>query len=224
MLVNETGSAPERRKDGARAQELRARLIAHLERCGDLTMPRVKEAMLRTPRHLFVPEDEPLEEAYANRPLPIGFAQTISQPAVVAWMTEALELSGENGCSRLGRARGTRRPSSRCSPARCTRSRSSPSFARQAQARLAELGCRNVHVRAADGAAGWPEHAPYDRIIATAAAAAIPPAWLEQLVDGGLLVAPVGAWDQRLVRVRRRGGRATVENLGWVAFVPLLPA
>jgi protein-L-isoaspartate(D-aspartate) O-methyltransferase len=81
----------------------------------------------------------------------------------------------------------------------------------------------NAHVRTGDGSEGWRERAPFDRVIATAAALGVPPAWVEQLVDGGILVAPLGgAWGQQVVRMRKHGKDVTVEDLGWVSFVPLL--
>jgi protein-L-isoaspartate(D-aspartate) O-methyltransferase len=171
-----------------------------------------------------VPDEESVEDAYANRPLPIGHGQTISQPAVVAWMTEALELTGDERVLEIGTGSGYQAAVVSQLARDVWSVEFFPELAAQASARLAALGYRNVHVRAGDGSLGWPEHAPFDRVIATAAARAVPPAWIEQLVDGGVLVAPVGApWDQRLVRIRKLGREARAENLGWVSFVPLLP-
>lgn len=222
MISSDTGQE-RRRSDDARAQQLRARLVAHLERGGELVTARVKEAMLRTPRHLFVPADESVEDAYANRPLPIGHGQTISQPAVVAWMSEALELTGAERVLEIGTGSGYQAAVLSQLAREVYSVEFFPQLAAEASARLAALGYRNVHVRAGDGSLGWPEHAPFDRVIATAAARHVPPAWIDQLADGGVLVAPLGAWDQRLVRIRKVGREARAENLGWVSFVPLLP-
>jgi protein-L-isoaspartate(D-aspartate) O-methyltransferase len=224
MMTTDTRHEGPLRPDDAHAQQLRARLVAHLERSGELMTDRVKTALLKTPRHLFVPEDESVEDAYANRPLPIGYGQTISQPACVAWMTEALELTGTERVLEIGTGSGYQAAVLSQLAREVYSIEYFPPLASLAAARLSALGYANVRVRAGDGAQGWREHAPFDRVIATAAALEVPPAWLEQLADGGILVAPVGAaWDQRLVRMRKHGKDAPAENLGWVSFVPLLP-
>jgi protein-L-isoaspartate(D-aspartate) O-methyltransferase len=221
-MTDPEGERPPR-PDDAHAQDLRARLVGHLERCGEITTARVRDVMLRTPRHLFVPEEESLEDAYANRPLPIGHGQTISQPAVVAWMSELLELAGTERVLEIGTGSGYQAAILSQLAREVWSVEFFPALASRAASRLDALGYRNVHVRAGDGTLGWAEHAPFDRVIATAAARAVPPAWLEQLADG-VLVAPIGVpWDQRLVRMRKHGKAVTAEKLGWVSFVPLLP-
>ena len=210
---------PER--DPPAARELRAQLIAHLAETGEVHDPRVEEALRSTPRHLFVPAGESLYAAYANEPLPIGYQQTISQPAVVAMMTEALELSGSERVLEIGTGSGYQA----AVLSRLAREVYSielvPQLAESAAARLRELGYANVHVRQGDGHLGWPEHAPFDSIIVTAAAESVPGSWTDQLAEGGILVAPVGRdFMQSLLKYRKRDGRLTHEDLGWVAFVP----
>jgi protein-L-isoaspartate(D-aspartate) O-methyltransferase len=224
MMTTHASQGRALRPDDVHAQQLRARLVAQLERGGELVTARVKEAMLRTPRHVFVPDDESVDDAYANRPLPIGHGQTISQPAVVAWMTEALDLTGAERVLEIGTGSGYQAAVLSQLAREVWSVEFFPDLAAEASARLAALGCRNVHVLSGDGSLGWPDRAPFDRVIATAAARTVPPAWIEQLGDGGVLVAPLGAaWDQQLVRIRKVGGEARAENLGWVQFVPLLP-
>ncbi len=211
--------------DPAAAIELRRRLLEDLERGGELKTARVKAAMLRVPRHLFVPAHETLEMAYANRPLRIGRGQTISQPAVVALMTEALELSGTERVLEIGTGSGYQAAVLALLAREVYSIEIFAELARTSAARLAKLGFSNVHVQHGDGTRGWPELAPFDRVLVTAAGPELSPAWFEQLADDGILVAPVGGpAGQRLLRMRMRRGRTTTcEDLGWVSFVPILP-
>jgi protein-L-isoaspartate(D-aspartate) O-methyltransferase len=209
--------------DGPEARALRAHLVSYLIESGDLRSEAVRRALLRVPRHLFVPRGEPLEEAYANRPLPIGRGQTISQPAVVAIMTEALALGGDERVLEIGTGSGYQAAVLSELAREVYSVEILADLARTSASRLAELGYANVHVRHGDGAAGWPAHAPFDRILATAAAPAIPDAWMDQLSAGGILVAPVGEEEQRLLRVRKGTPDSIVEDLGPVRFVPVLP-
>jgi protein-L-isoaspartate(D-aspartate) O-methyltransferase len=209
--------------DSKEARALRASLVQSLVARGDVTSPSVIEALRATPRHLFAPTLT-LEEAYENRPFAIGFEQTISQPAIVAQMTEALELSGQERVLEIGTGSGYQ--AAVLSPlARevFTIERVEP-LALEAARRLEALGYTNVSVRAGDGYAGWPERAPFDRVIVTAAPEALPRALVEQMRDGGILVAPVGPQrtGQSLLRVRKRGDELIVEHLGAVLFVEML--
>jgi protein-L-isoaspartate(D-aspartate) O-methyltransferase len=184
-------------RDPPEARWRRARLVNDLIVVGDLRTEAVIEAMRRVPRHLFVP---PVEEpfAYENSPLPIGHGQTISQPAIIAMMTEALELTG------LERVRV-------------------PELSARAEERLRRLGFERVEVRAGDGYEGWRDRAPFDRVVLTAAPPEVPQALVEQLADGGILIAPVGASGyQELLRGRKVRGRMLYEHLGAVAFVPMV--
>lgn len=218
-----TATAPERREDldPPEARELRARLVAYLEEIGEVRTERVKNALRLVPRHLFVTPERSLHEAYANHPLPIGYGQTISQPAVVALMTEALELSGSERVLEIGTGSGYQAAILSVLSRDVYSIELVPELAEASAARLARLGYKNVRVRQGDGHHGWPEHAPFDRIIVTAAAPSVPDVWFQELTEGGILVAPIGVeWGQQLLRYRKRRGRTSRENLGWVAFVP----
>ena len=164
--------------------------------------------MRRVPRELFVPDEEQ-DAAYYDGALPIGEGQTISQPFVVATMTEALRLRGTG--EGAGDRHRLRLPDGRAQPAgapRSTRWSASPGSRRQAQETLARFGASNVHFRGGDGSLGWPEHAPYDAILVTCAAPAVPQPLVEQLADGGRMIVPVGPRGyQDLVLVRKTGAR-----------------
>jgi protein-L-isoaspartate(D-aspartate) O-methyltransferase len=200
----------------------RAQLVAQLVHEGVLQSQRVIEAFASVPRHLFVPLAQ-LPFSYDDEPLPIGFGQTISQPTVVAWMTEALALTGEERVLEIGAGSGYQAAilSLLCREVYSIE-RIEP-LALRARTTLQRLGYP-VQVRAGDGYLGWPEAAPFDRIVVTAAPAMIPKALVEQLADGGILVAPVGGggWSQQLQSIRKRGSRVEVASLGAVRFVPML--
>jgi len=183
---------------------------------------RVLEAMRQVPRHLFIPEDM-RHLAYCDGPLPIGYGQTISQPYIVALMTELLELTGREKVLEIGTGSGYQAAIlSLLAPQVYTIERH-PALAQQAEKVLTQLGYDNVMVIVSDGTLGWPEYSPYEAIIITAAAPDIPQPLLDQLADGGRLVAPVGSrWSQSLVKVKRRGGSLMREQLAPVAFVPLV--
>jgi protein-L-isoaspartate(D-aspartate) O-methyltransferase len=211
----------------------RAQLVRHLARDGSITDSAVLSAIGRVPRHEFVEPNTSVELAYADHPLPIGQKQTISQPYVVALMTQALSVTG----SSLGKLRvlevGTGSGyQSAVLALLCQHLHSVevlPELAHEAQARLVRLGYHNVDVHLFDGYRGWPSAAPYDRIIVTAAPPEIPPALVEQLSDGGILVAPVGPTtlgtlsEQRLSRWQKQGTELRREDLGPVRFVPMVP-
>jgi len=183
---------------------------------------RVLEAMRQVPRHLFVPEDL-RHLAYRDSPLPIGEGQTISQPYIVALMTQALELRGSEKVLEVGTGSGYQAAILSLLAREVYTVERIPSLARRAERVLARLGYKNVRVKVGNGSLGWPEHAPYEAIIVTAATEQVPPPLREQLADGGRLVAPVGGrWSQTLIRLRRRGDRFIREHLTTVVFVPLV--
>jgi protein-L-isoaspartate(D-aspartate) O-methyltransferase len=186
--------------------------------------PAVLAAMGQVPREAFVSPDQ-ARFAYADTPLPIGQGQTISQPYVVALMTEALELEPHDRALEIGTGSGyAAAVLSRIAREVFTVERHA-GLARQAQARFRQLGYDNIHLRIGDGSLGWAEHAPYDGIVVAAGGPEIPDPLLEQLAVGGHLVIPVGARPQiqQLVRVQRTGPtRYAHENLGSVRFVPLV--
>ncbi len=206
--------------DSPDSERLRRALVDEI--AGRVDDPRVVAAMRAVPRHLFV--DAPLATAYGDHPLPIGHDQTISQPTIVAVMSGALDLDGSERVLEIGTGSGYQA----AVLARLAREVFSielvPSLAVLARRRLDELGFTNVRVRVGDGYLGWPDAAPFGRIIVTAAPTTLPPALLDQLADGGVLVAPVGAQggNQRLLRLRRKGALVSTEDLGPVVFVPML--
>jgi protein-L-isoaspartate(D-aspartate) O-methyltransferase len=199
-------------------------LVQQLIDRGALRDPRVIDAFKRTPRHLFVPDAHSME-AYADRPLPIGYGATISQPTVVAMMTEALELTPQSRVLEIGTGSGYQAAILGRLCAEVYSIEIVTELANSARAVIERLGLKNVHVRAGDGYAGWPEHAPFDRVIMTAAPPKIPQKLLEQLRDPGILIGPVGSiYDvQSLVRVRKSAGQVTEETITDVRFVPMIP-
>lgn len=182
--------------------------------------PLTLAAMRRVPRHELVPADV-RAAAYDDSPLPIGFGQTISQPYVVAFMTEALGLRGGETVLEVGTGSGYQAAVLAEIAARVYTIEIVAPLAERARADLARLGYTNVEVRAGDGYLGWPEAAPFDAIIVTAAAPRIPEPLKEQLKDGGRLVIPVGEDSQRLVVLTRRGARFAERTVLPVRFVPM---
>jgi protein-L-isoaspartate(D-aspartate) O-methyltransferase len=185
--------------------------------------PAVLERIRNVPRHIFV--DEALgSRAYEDTALPIGFGQTISQPYIVARMTEAL-LDGGPLARVLEIGTGCGYQSAVLSPLVTTLftiERIAPLMER-ARERLKELGMRNVRFRHGDGSVGWKAHGPFDGILVAAAPLSVPAAWLQQLKPGGRLIVPVGPeGEQQLVRFTQKDQRLEKQNLGPVAFVPLL--
>jgi len=177
-------------------------------------------AMRQVPRHLFVPPAL-VAEAYDDHPLPIGHAQTISQPYIVAFMTEALGLKGGETVLEVGAGSGYQSAVLSRIAGRVFGIEIVEPLAREAAARLARLGYANVEIRAGDGYAGWPEHAPFDAIMVTAAAPRVPEPLKEQLKDGGRLVLPVGDDVQELKIVTRRGSIFEERSVLGVTFVPM---
>jgi protein-L-isoaspartate(D-aspartate) O-methyltransferase len=184
--------------------------------------PRVLAAMGRVPRQEFVPA-EALDQAYADRPLPIGKGQTISQPLIVGMMLEALELSGSERVLEIGTGSGYQAALLGELAADVISVEYVPELTERAQMLLERLGYDNVRVVQGDGSRGWPERAPYDAIIVAAGAPRVPPPLTTQLGQDGRLVIPVGdEWAQNLLRVRRRDGELSTEQLTGCAFVPLV--
>ena len=184
---------------------------------------RVLAAMNKVPRHRFVPADQE-GHAYENRPLPIGNGQTISQPFIVALMTDLLDLKPGDKVLEIGTGCGYQAAVLGELAREVYTIEIVAPLAQEAAARIAALGYRNVTARSGDGYAGWLEHAPFDAIIVTAAAPAVPPALVEQLKSGGRLVIPVGPqWSgqQLLVIAKDASGKTTTRNVLGVRFVPL---
>jgi protein-L-isoaspartate(D-aspartate) O-methyltransferase len=185
--------------------------------------PQVLAAMLAVPREEFVPPELD-DRAYADRPLPIGHGQTISQPYIVALMTQALKLRPTDRVLEIGAGSGYGAAVLARLASEVYTVERLPELAEAARERLARLGFDNVRVRCGDGTLGWAAHAPYDAISVTAAAPAVPRALLAQLVIGGRLVMPIGGrGGQRLVTITRtRADDCTIADLGPVEFVPLI--
>jgi len=201
--------------------EDRERMVAAQLAARGIADGRVLEAMRRVPRHLFV--DPTLRaQAYEDTPLPIGARQTISQPYMVALMSEALELAdGGDHVLEVGTGSGYQAAVLSEIAARVYTIEIVTALAEEARARLARLGYATVEVRAGDGYLGWPEKAPFDAITVTAAAPRIPEPLKEQLRDGGRLILPVGDESQELIVVTRRGAAFEERRVLPVRFVPM---
>jgi len=197
-------------------------MVARQIRARGILSPRVLGAMASVARHEFVPT-EAQASAYSDEPLPIGGGQTISQPYMVALMTAALQVTGTERVLEIGGGSGYQAAILSLLAREVMVVELQPALARASRERLARLGYSNVHVEEGDGSFGWPIGAPYDAILVSAAAPAIPPPLLEQLADDGRLVIPVGGSDrQDLLRVAKRQSGLTQESLCACRFVPLL--
>ena len=183
---------------------------------------RVLSAMRKVPRHLFV-EEALRDQAYADHPLPIGEGQTISQPYIVALMTEALELKGHERVLEIGTGSGYQ-TAILAELARWVYSiERYPRLLERARKILEELGYTNILLRLGDGTRGWPEAAPFEAIIVTAAGPRIPEPLVDQLAEGGRLVMPLGdEWSQYLVKIVKKGGTLYRQTLEGVRFVKLV--
>ena len=200
----------------------RNEMVARQIRARGILSPRVLSAMSAVARHEFVPM-EAQASAYSDEPLPIGGGQTISQPYMVAAMTDALLLSGTERVLEIGGGCGYQAAILSLLAREVIVVELQPALASASRERLARLGYSNVRVEDGDGSLGWPTGAPYDAILVSAAAPAIPPPLLEQLAEGGRLVIPVGGSDrQHLLRVTKRHSGQTQESLCACRFVPLL--
>jgi protein-L-isoaspartate(D-aspartate) O-methyltransferase len=182
---------------------------------------RILDAMRTVPRHFFVPE-EFQRDAYGDFPLPIGNAQTISQPYIVAFMTNILDLQGNECVLEVGTGSGYQAAVLSLLVKKVHTVERVPALAEKAQKTLQELGIKNIEVHEGDGSLGWLDHAPYQAILVTAAAPAVPKALLDQLDVGGRMVIPVGGRYQQLLEIWRRDqdGLKSQEILP-VVFVPL---
>ena len=201
----------------------RRRMVAHNLQGRDISDKSVLKAMSEVPRHLFVPQSL-RNKAYADHPLPIGKGQTISQPYVVAMMTQAVSLKPGDRVLEIGTGSGYQAAVLAVMVGEVYTIEIIPSLAESAAKKLKELGYDNVFVMAGDGFFGWPEHAPFDAIIVTAAAEKIPVRLIEQLGIGGRLIMPVGPVEtsQRLTLVTKRmDGRLIYQVREGVRFVPM---
>jgi len=214
-------SAPRASNDDDAQRQARERMVREQIANRGVRDARVLAAMRKVPRHLFVPE-EFQTSAYSDTPLPIGHKQTISQPYIVAFMSEAMELKPQDRVLEIGTGSGYQA----AILAELVREVYSieivEPLGKEAAVRLKDLGYERVKLRIGDGYRGWPEAAPFDAIIVTAAPDHVPPALVEQLREGGRLVLPVGSFAQDLLRVRRSAKGVVQENLLPVRFVPMV--
>jgi len=208
--------------NGAMRDPRAMQLVLELRQNG-ITDDKLIEVMERLPRDLFVHQAFK-DRAYENLALPIGYHQTVSQPHVVAMMTQALDLTDR--CKVLEIGTGSGYQAAVLAPL-CRRlysiERHKP-LLEEAEQRFKDLRIHNITTRCGDGSKGWPEQAPFDRIIVTAAAIDIPPVLVDQLAVGGIMVVPIGddQHDQRLVKVTRTEDGTEISDLGWVRFVPFV--
>jgi len=207
-------------RDEAGLARARERMVAEQIAARDVRDVRTLEAMRKVPRHLFVPP-EMAGQAYDDHPLPIGHGQTISQPYIVAFMTEALGLKGGETVLEVGTGSGYQAAVLAQIAARVYTIEIVAPLADEARKRLKALGYANVEVRAGDGYLGWPEAAPFDAIMITAAAPRVPEPLEQQMKDGGRLILPVGDEWQELVLVTRRGAAYEEKRVLPVRFVPM---
>ncbi len=200
------------------------RLLMQLRRAG-VGDTKTLAAIEKIPRDLFTPPSF-RDQAYENIALPIGQGQTLSQPQVVAMMTEALRLEAKHRVLEIGTGSGYQAAVLSRICRRVYTIERYRELLETAEQRFAELRLHNVTARLGDGALGWPETAPFDRIIVTCAATELPEKLFEQLAEGGIMVLPLGASSatQELVRVIKKDGKMVKEDMGGVRFVPLVPS
>jgi protein-L-isoaspartate(D-aspartate) O-methyltransferase len=200
----------------------RERMVARQIRARGIGDERLLATMQTVPRHAFVPSSH-LRSAYEDQPLPIGEGQTISQPYIVAAMTDALSLTGTERVLEVGAGSGYQAAVLSRLAREVIAIESQPGLIEAARMRLADLGYTNVRIEEGDGSAGWPPDAPYDAILVAAAAPSVPPPLVEQLADGGRLVIPVGAPDeQELLRIQKTANGIARKSICGCRFVPLL--
>ncbi|MGH8005237.1 MAG: protein-L-isoaspartate(D-aspartate) O-methyltransferase [Limisphaerales bacterium] len=202
-------------------QKLREQMVAHQIEARGVKDERVLAAMRKIPRHLFVPE-EYAEESYSDDPLPIGLDQTISQPYIVAVMTELLALSTRHRVLEVGTGSGYQTTLLAELAGEVYSLEIVPELGKRAADLLTAMGHKNVWIKIADGYNGWPEMAPFDAIIVTACAEELPPPLLGQLKNGGRLVAPLGSEREQHLYLFTRTEEGVVKRRGVpVRFVPL---
>ncbi len=208
------------RNDDARSERARRRMVEEQIRARDINDRAVLEAMRRVPRHRFVPVSQ-VRFAYEDRPLPIGYEQTISQPYIVAYMTEAARIPRGGKVLEIGTGSGYQAAILGELAREVYTIEIIPELAESASRTLSELGYRNVQVRAGNGYAGWPEHAPFDAIIVTAAPEQVPQALIDQLAVGGRMVIPVGRGNQEMMIITKTERGVVRRRTIPVRFVPM---
>ena len=200
----------------------RHRMVEEQFKARGITDARVLQAFLTVPRHQFVPP-EAQDHAYADHPLPIGSGQTVSQPYIVALMTQLLRLHGHERVLEIGTGSGYQLAILGELALEVYSVERHPELAEAAAQRLERLGYLNVHVTTGDGSLGWSAHAPYEGMAVTAAASRVPPALVEQLAEEGRLVIPLGSQQsQTLTLIERHQGAVQTRAIAACVFVPLI--
>jgi len=207
--------------DEAEFARLRAKMVERQLKAREIDSPEVLAAMNKIPRHLFVAEEH-LADAYGDFPLPIGYGQTISQPYIVAYMTQVLKLQTSDRVLEIGTGSGYQAAILGELCAEVYSIEIIPQLAKSAGELLKRMGYKNVTVKEGDGYLGWPEYAPFDAIIVTAAPEVVPRALFEQTKVGGRLVAPEGEYFQTLRLYTKTETGLERENLLPVRFVPMI--
>ncbi len=205
-----------------RFETLRRRMVDEQLAAHGIRDPRVLEVFRTVPRHVFVPAER-VDQSYEDHPVAIGGGQTISQPFMVACMTQALELRGGEKVLEVGTGSGYQTAVLRAMGADVYTIERLPELSERARLTVEQAGLPGVHYRVGDGSRGWPEEAPFDRVIVTAGAPTMPLSLVEQLREGGSMVIPVGGEEeQELLLVRRGQGRVSRERICACVFVKLL--
>lgn len=212
-------------QEGSDLREKREKMVRSYIKARGISNPAVLQAMRSVKRHLFVPPAQ-MHAAYGDRPLPIGYGQTISQPYMVAYMTEVVKPGPTTKALEIGTGSGYQAAVLAQIIDQVYTIEIVPELGQTAAKRLKDLGYHNVHVKVADGYHGWKEHGPFDAIIVTAAAPYIPPPLIEQLKEGGRMVIPIGSpfMTQMLMLVEKKKGKSLTRSLMPVAFVPFTRA
>jgi protein-L-isoaspartate(D-aspartate) O-methyltransferase len=202
-------------------EALRHKMVKSQIQNRGISNPRVLAAMRKVQRHLFVPKEYE-DEAYNDYPLPIGNGQTISQPYIVAYMTEALRPESNKKVLEIGTGSGYQAAVLGEICEKVYTIEIVPELARESEERLRRLGYKNIICKSGDGYKGWPEEAPFDVIIVTAAPESIPQPLIDQLAEGGRLIVPVGppASVQELILIIKKNGKTERKRLTFVRFVP----
>jgi len=206
--------------DTAEFARLRERMVRDQLRGRDITDPRVLAAMLKVPRHEFIPNDF-RRSAYDDSALPLEMGQTISQPYIVAYMTQALEFHGRERVLEIGTGSGYQAAVLAEMTSDVYTIEILPQLQAHARAVLGTLGYQNIHFRVGNGYMGWPEYAPFDRIIVTAAPEDVPQPLLDQLSDSGRMIIPIGSMSQELVIFQKEKSKVTRYSTIPVRFVPM---
>jgi protein-L-isoaspartate(D-aspartate) O-methyltransferase len=202
-------------------ERLREKMIKRQIEARGVKDKRVLDAMKKVERHRFI-SSRNINEAYNDYPLPIGHGQTISQPYIVALMTELCELDGQEKILEIGTGSGYQAAVLSLLAKKVYTIEIIDALGKSAAKKLGELKYNNVYVRIGDGYKGWPEEAPFDVIILTASPPEVPEPLLEQLKDDGILVAPVGDFHQELIRIKKQNGKFLKEIITYVRFVPMI--